>query len=317
MQTKCTILLAFVLKEGMVRATGRPVLNRAMSQIITTQGADLSEAEILGLLLWHADMGVDVALDEAPHNRFAEAEATHPRPGARPHAAPPAAAIAPPRAAAPLAAPLAQAAGLTADAAAQSARETAREAKTLDELRALLEAFDGCALKATATRLVFADGNPQAKIMLVGEAPGADEDRIGRPFVGRAGQLLDRMLAAVGLDRTSVYIANTIPWRPPGNRDPSPIETAICLPFLQRQIALVAPEIIVCLGKSSMQTLLGRKEGVMRARGHWFDYSDGQSSARALVMLHPAYLLRQPAHKRLAWRDLRALKKASDDLREP
>ena len=316
MQTKCTILLAFVLKEGMVRATGRPVLNRAMSQIITTQGADLSEAEILGLLRWHADMGVDVALDEAPHNRFAEAEATHPRPGARPHAAPPAAAIAPPRAAAPLAAPLAQAAGLSADAAAQSARETAREAKTLDELRALLEAFDGCALKATATRLVFADGNPQAKIMLVGEAPGADEDRIGRPFVGRAGQLLDRMLAAVGLDRTSVYIANTIPWRPPGNRDPSPIETAICLPFLQRQIALVAPEIIVCLGKSSMQTLLGRKEGVMRARGHWFDYSDGQSSARALVMLHPAYLLRQPAHKRLAWRDLRALKKASDDLRE-
>ena len=301
----------------MVRATGRPVLNRAMSQIITTQGADLSEAEILGLLRWHADMGVDVALDEAPHNRFAEAEATHPRPGARPHAAPSAAAIAPPRAAAPLAAPLAQAAGLSADAAAQSARETAREAKTLDELRALLEAFDGCALKATATRLVFADGNPQAKIMLVGEAPGADEDRIGRPFVGRAGQLLDRMLAAVGLDRTSVYIANTIPWRPPGNRDPSPIETAICLPFLQRQIALVAPEIIVCLGKSSMQTLLGRKEGVMRARGHWFDYSDGQSSARALVMLHPAYLLRQPAHKRLAWRDLRALKKASDDLREP
>ena len=301
----------------MVRATGRPVLNRAMSQIITTQGADLSEAEILGLLRWHADMGVDVALDEAPHNRFAEAEATHPRPGARPHAAPPAAAIAPPRAAAPLAAPLAQAAGLSADAAAQSARETAREAKTLDELRALLEAFDGCALKATATRLVFADGNPQAKIMLVGEAPGADEDRIGRPFVGRAGQLLDRMLAAVGLDRTSVYIANTILWRPPGNRDPSPIETAICLPFLQRQIALVAPEIIVCLGKSSMQTLLGRKEGVMRARGHWFDYSDGQSSARALVMLHPAYLLRQPAHKRLAWRDLRALKKASDDLREP
>ena len=153
--------------------------------------------------------------------------------------------------------------------------------------------------------------------MLVGEAPGADEDRIGRPFVGRAGQLLDRMLAAVGLDRTAPYIASPIRGRPPGNRAPSPIETAICLPFLQRQIALVAPEIIVCLGKSSMQTLLGRKEGVMRARGHWFDYSDGQSSARALVMLHPAYLLRQPAHKRLAWRDLRALKQAYDDLREP
>lgn len=289
-----------------------------MSQTITTHDDEFSEAEILGLLRWHADMGVDTALDEAPHNRFAEAEATHPRPGARPHAAPPPPPISPSRSApASIAAPLAQAAGLSADAAAQSARETAREAKSLDELRALLEAFDGCALKATATRLVFADGNPQAKIMLIGEAPGADEDRIGRPFVGRAGQLLDRMLAAIGLDRTSVYIANTIPWRPPGNRDPSPIETAICLPFLQRQIALVAPEIVVCLGKSSMQTLLGRKEGVMRARGHWFDYADGQSSARALVMLHPAYLLRQPAHKRLAWRDLRALKKAYDDLREP
>lgn len=281
-----------------------------------------SEAEILGLLRWHADMGVDVTLDEAPHNRFAEAEETHPRAGARPHAAPApqAAAARGPAApaptferATPAPARFEQAAALTADAAAQSAREAAQGAQSLEELRALLESFQGCALKATATRLVFADGNPQAKIMLIGEAPGAEEDRQGLPFVGRAGQLLDRMLAAIGLDRTSVYIANAIPWRPPGNRAPTPQEVAICLPFLQRQIALVAPRIIVCLGKSSMQAVLGRREGIMQARGHWFDYHDGEARVRALAMLHPAYLLRQPAHKRLAWRDLQILKKAINE----
>jgi len=282
-----------------------------------------SEAEILGLLRWHADMGVDVTLDEAAHDRFSEAEATHPRAGARPHAAPapqtttargPAAPAPSFERSAPAPARLEQAAALSAEAAAQSARDAAREAQSLDDLRALLESFQGCALKATATRLVFADGNPQAKIMLIGEAPGAEEDRQGLPFVGRAGQLLDRMLGAIGLDRTSVYIANAIPWRPPGNRAPTPLEVAICLPFLQRQIALVAPKIIVCLGKSSMQAVLNRREGIMQARGHWFEYSDGASHIRALPMLHPAYLLRQPAHKRLAWRDLQNLKKAIDEM---
>jgi uracil-DNA glycosylase family 4 len=283
----------------------------------------LSETEILGLLRWHADMGVDIALDEAPHDRFLESEATHPRPGARPHAAPPTRPTlaredgvrpAPERPSAP--ARFEPAAALSAEAAEQSARGAAREAASLDELRALLDVFQGCGLKATATQLVFADGNPKARVMLIGEAPGAEEDKQGLPFVGRAGQLLDRMLAAIGLDRTSVYIANAIPWRPPGNRTPTPQETAICLPFLQRQIALVAPRLIVCLGKSSMQTVLGRSEGIMRARGHWFDYVEGDTRARALATLHPAYLLRQPAHKRLAWRDMLALKKALDELPE-
>ena len=151
--------------------------------------------------------------------------------------------------------------------------------------------------------------------MLVGEAPGAEEDRQGLPFVGRAGQLLDRMLAAIGLDRTKVYIANVVPWRPPGNRAPTPQETAACLPFIERQIALVDPDILVCLGGSSAQTLLRLKDGIMRARGKWYDYTiergaKGPRKIRAMATLHPAYLLRQPAHKRLAWRDLREVAKA-------
>ncbi len=189
-----------------------------------------------------------------------------------------------------------------------TARAAAREAQSLEELRDILARFDGCALKATATQLVFADGNPQARIMFVGEAPGRDEDREGRPFVGRSGKLLDRMMAAIGLDRTSAYIANIIPWRPPGNRDPTPQETVICLPFIQRQIELVDPEILVCLGKPSSQTLLNLKDGILKTRGRWYDYALPQRHLRAMVTLHPAYLLRQPIQKRLAWRDFLAIR---------
>ena len=163
-------------------------------------------------------------------------------------------------------------------------------------MRAALEAFQGCSLKATATQLVFADGAPDASIMLVGEAPGADEDRNGRPFVGRAGKLLDRMLASIGLDRTKVYIANVVPWRPPGNRTPTLQETTICLPFMMRQIALVNPRWLVCLGASATQTLLGAKEGITRARGVWREYANEDGRAiPALPMFHPAYLLRRRA----------------------
>ena len=161
------------------------------------------------------------------------------------------------------------------EAAIASAREAARTAPTLEALRALLERFDGCALKSTATRLVFADGNPQARIMFVGEAPGRDEDIEGLPFVGRSGKLLDLMMAAIGLDRSKVYIANVIPWRPPGNRTPTPQETQICLPFIQRQIELVDPDVLVTLGNPSTQTLLSTREGIMRTRGRWFDYDTG------------------------------------------
>ena len=145
--------------------------------------------------------------------------------------------------------------------------------------------------------------------------PGGDEDRIGRPFVGRAGQLLDRMLAAIGLDRRSVYIANVVPWRPPGNRTPTLQETQVCLPFIRRQIDLADPKILVCLGGSAVQTLLGVQGGITRVRGSWFDYErDSGPPIKALAMFHPAYLLRQPAQKRLAWADMRALAKALDRL---
>lgn len=196
------------------------------------------------------------------------------------------------------------------EAAVMAAREAAAAAGTLDELRGMLERFDGCALKVSAKQLVFADGNPQARLMLVGEAPGRDEDIQGLPFVGRSGQLLDKMLAAIGLDRSSAYIANIIPWRPPGNRTPTPQESQICLPFIRRQIELADPDVLVCLGGPSMQALIGVKEGIMRTRGRWFSYSTGSRDIRAIATFHPAFLLRSPLQKRLAWRDFLAIKKA-------
>ena len=196
------------------------------------------------------------------------------------------------------------------DEAATAARAAAKSAATLDDLRAILETFDGCGLKATATRTVFADGNPHARVMFVGEAPGRDEDIEGLPFVGRSGKLLDLMLKAIGLDRTSVYISNIVPWQPPGNRDPSPHESAICLPFIRRQIELVDPDILVCLGKPSMQTLLGIHEPISKARGRWTNFDTGKREIRAIATFHPAFLLRSPLQKRFVWRDLIAIKKA-------
>jgi uracil-DNA glycosylase len=196
-----------------------------------------------------------------------------------------------------------------------SARALAQAATDLETLRSVMAEFDGCALKRTATQLVFADGIPGSRIMLVGEAPGEGEDRIGRPFVGRAGQLLDRMLSAIGLDRQKVYIANVVPWRPPGNRTPTLQETQICLPFIERQIDLADPEYLVCLGGSSARTLLGVQGGIMRARGLWRPYSRQTGrDIQALAMLHPAFLLRQPAHKRFAWVEMRGLARKLESL---
>ena len=196
------------------------------------------------------------------------------------------------------------------EAAVMAAREAARNAQTLDELRRLLNNFEGCMLRATATQLVFAAGNPKGRVMFVGEAPGRDEDVAGEPFVGRSGKLLDLMLQAIGLDRTKAYIANIVPWRPPGNRTPTPHETAICLPFIRRQIELADPDFLVCLGQPSTQTLLGTKEGITRTRGRWFAFHTGTREIRAIATYHPAFLLRSPLQKRLVWRDFLALKRA-------
>jgi len=191
------------------------------------------------------------------------------------------------------------------------AREMANNADSLQSLRQALEAFEGCALKKTATNLVFGDGNPDSGLMFVGEAPGADEDRQGKPFVGVSGRLLDEMLTYIGRDRSTFYITNHIYWRPPGNRTPSASEVAACLPFIQRHIELVNPRILVLVGGAAAKALLERTEGINKLRGQWFDYKTPllTESIPATALFHPAYLLRQPSHKRLAWRDLLALKR--------
>jgi uracil-DNA glycosylase len=265
---------------------------------------------LTGLMRWYAEMGVDIAVDVAPHDRFTESRASLCLSAEmRSFSAAPRETIEASRRTV-----REPATALPAEAIEATARESAAAAKDLGDLRERLSRFEGCGLKATATRLVFGDGYQSADIMFVGEAPGADEDREGVPFVGRAGQLLDKMLASIGLDRRKVYIANVVPWRPPGNRTPTPAETAACLPFTRRQIELVDPKILVCLGAASAQTLLGGKEGIMRMRGRWFAFA-GNTEIRAFAMLHPAYLLRQPAHKKLAWQDLRMLEKEINRLR--
>jgi uracil-DNA glycosylase family 4 len=191
----------------------------------------------------------------------------------------------------------------------------ARAANSLPELKAALESFDGCALKRSATNTVFADGNPASRILLIGEAPGRDEDRQGLPFVGRAGKLLDKMLAAIDLDRTSAYITNVLNWRPPDNREPSPEEAALCLPFLRRHIELVDPLVMILLGGTSVRHVMGRSDGIMKTHGRWLEYNVSGRMVPVMPTLHPAYLLRQPAHKKLAWRDLLAVEQKIIALR--
>ena len=270
-----------------------------------------SAPNVQQLLGFYLEAGVDCALTEEPVNRLSDPDIV----AAATALAMPVRTI---PAAIPVAIPAAHSEAIPApEAAIMSAREAARTAPSLEVLRSLLENFDGCALKSTATRLVFADGNPKARIMFVGEAPGREEDIEGLPFVGRSGQLLNRMIATIGLDRSSAYIANVIPWRPPGNRTPTPQETQICLPFIQRQIELVNPDVLVTLGNPSTQTLLSTREGIMKTRGRWFEYDTGTRVIRALATFHPAYLLRSPSYKRLAWQDLRSIATMLEQTKAP
>jgi DNA polymerase len=281
-----------------------------MSPPIPNDRADLRD-----ILHFLADAGADEAMDDVAIDRFAESarrarnvanaaperQAEPPRPSISAGMAE--------RSAENRPVPAQPMAAVPDEAQAARARELARGAATLEELRQLLAGFDGCNLKFTAKNLVFADGNPQAPIMFVGEAPGRDEDIEGLPFVGRSGRLLDRMLAAIGIDRGGAYIANVIPWRPPGNRTPTPLETEICRPFIERQIELVNPRVLVNLGGPSAKTLLNTSEGILRLRGNWRVHTTpGGTAIPAMPTLHPAYLLRNPAHKKLAWRDFLEIK---------
>nr|WP_255599555.1 uracil-DNA glycosylase [Afifella sp. IM 167] len=274
------------------------------------------------LLRFYVEAGVDCALSEEPVDRYAEsrelaerrqaarrqagAEAEERRSGGEETRRPEAAAGEPAHAQAPAVAP----AQLPSEEAVMAAREAARSAASLEALKEIMAGFEGCNLKRTATQLVFADGNPQGRVMFVGEAPGRDEDIQGLPFVGRSGQLLDRMLAAIGLDRTMVYIANTIPWRPPGNREPSPMERAICRPFISRQIELADPDFLVLLGNAAAKEMLDTTMGITRLRGRWSEFDTGRRKIRVMATFHPAYLLRNAMQKKLVWRDLLALSEA-------
>jgi DNA polymerase len=259
----------------------------------------------LATLRWLVDMGADEAIGESPVDRFALPPARATAPAAEIRRAPPAA---PAPAASPAPAP---AANTAMTAAVASARTLAAAATTVAELEAAVAGFDGCALKATATRLAFADGNPKAKIMLIGEAPGADEDRQGKPFVGVSGQLLDRMLKWIGLDRSTAYVTNILFWRPPGNRPPTTAEIAACLPFVERHIELVQPEILVLVGGASAKALLNTQEGIIKLRGRWFEFARPglAKPIPAIATFHPAYLLRTPGQKRESWKDLLAIKR--------
>lgn len=256
------------------------------------------------LLTWYEAMGADEAIGDEPVNRFATSAAPEPTsvPARSQEPKPPTAKprTAKPRATAPATTP---------------APASVDSAGTLAELEALVGQFEGCALKRTAKNTCFFRGNTQARIMLIGEAPGRDEDIQGKPFVGRAGKLLDRMLAAIGLDETQVYITNTIYWRPPGNRTPTPQEIEACAPFLSRQIELLSPEVMVLLGGAAAKHILGVTEGIMRLRGKWKIYKVAGRDIPTLATLHPAYLLRKPEEKRHAWRDLLMLKTRLEDLR--
>jgi DNA polymerase len=257
--------------------------------------SSLSDAEALAALDWYRAAGVDVAVGDEPVDRFATS------------------AIVPPKRPLPLAAGAPAPAPMPAVPLVTDPGETraiAAAATTLDELRAAMDAYDGCALKLRATQLCFADGNPEAQIMMVGEGPGEQEDRQGKPFVGRAGQLLDRMLSAIGLDRTKVFIVNMVPWRPPGNRNPTPDELALCTPFVYRQIELVNPRILLTLGNVPTQSLFGTNQGITRMRGNWKTLTIGSWTGPVLPTFHPAFLLRTPAAKTQAWRDLLSLRQA-------
>src|SRR3569623_2512955 len=214
---------------------------------------EFTEAEALAALDWYRAAGVDIAVGDEPVDRFATSAVVPPKRRLPPSAVPGPA----PTPAVPL----------TTDP--NETRAFAAAATTLDELRAAMDAYEGCALKHRATQRCFADGNPEAQIMMVGEGPGEQEDKQGKPFVGRAGQLLDRMLMAIGLDRTKVFIANMVPWRPPGNRNPTPDELALCTPFVERQVELVTPKLLVTLGNVPTQSLFGTSQGITRMRGNW------------------------------------------------
>ncbi len=273
---------------------------------------DATTAALEYLLRWYAAMGVDASIDEAPHDRFASsgtgatvggpnavaldrvaARTLATEPGSRSEA------TGSPAARRPM-----DATPMAADALVRQADLLAAGATTLADLRARWETLPGCGLAATASRMIFASGTPGAPVLLVGGAPDADDERAGEAFAGAHGKLLDAMLRAIGLDRDRVYMINVVPWRPPGNRPPTPLELALCLPFARRHVALADPALILCLGERAAQPLLDTRDPISRLRGRWMSYEGEAKTVKTLVTFSPAILLKQPIQKRRAWADL-------------
>ncbi len=263
--------------------------------------------QALEILTWYIDAGVDEAVSDHSTDFFAKKAEIVPVTGAeKTTPASPTPVASKPRA--PHAASV-----LAAGDVANDAKSLAQSCNTLEELKTALAQFEGCSLKATASNMVFGDGATDARIMFIGEAPGRDEDIQGIPFVGRSGQLLDRMLKAINLDRSLAYITNVIAWRPPGNRNPTPHETAVCRPFVDRQIELIDPEVIVFLGGVAAKEMLATTTGILRLRGKWSTFKTAGKEYKTMPTLHPSYLLRQPAQKRLAWHDFLMIKNFLDE----
>ncbi|KAA5606074.1 uracil-DNA glycosylase [Roseospira marina] len=292
---------------------------------MTDRPAPFDPLDDVALLRWYEVAGVDECVGEAPVDRFAadaaRAVARRSGSGAKPASDSGARAAGPgtagPRAPASIArSGASRETGSGAAVAREGAAAVAAGAASLEALRVALEGFEGCPLKVTATNTVFGEGAADARLMVIGEAPGADEDRQGRPFCGVSGRLLDDMLRSIGFDRTTAYITNVVPWRPPGNRKPTPAEVAVCGPFIERHVALIAPRVLLLVGGLAASTLLGTTEGITRLRGQWRTHrpAGGPHNIPAMPTFHPAYLLRTPEAKRLAWRDLLAVKaKLTDD----
>ena len=256
----------------------------------------------VSLLKWQKASGIDEVLSDEPINRFTDSIENAHTPASADQE------------------DYISESGLLQNAGSSSERAgdpglLAAEAESLKDLEKALSSFDGCSLKNTATNLVFSDGSEHAQVMLVGEAPGAEEDRIGKPFMGASGQLLDKMLNSIGLDRNSAYISNILPWRPPGNRTPTLSEINSCLPFIKRHIELINPSVLILVGGTSAKALLSQREGIMRLRGRWFDYRKltTDTPIPAMPIFHPAFLLRSPSQKSNAWKDLLSIRKTLDE----
>lgn len=247
----------------------------------------MDQNSIHSIIRWYLDTGIDELIDNKVRDRFCET-----------------------RSGQEVVSPSASA---TAPVPGNAGTKDGQQCRTLEELRQALEAFDGCPLKHTAQNLVFGEGNPAADLMLIGEAPGAEEDRTGRPFVGTSGQLLDLMLSAIGINRTTCYISNIIPWRPPGNRKPTSAEVISVMPFVEKHIDLVRPNIIALIGGTAASALLKRPEGITKLRGKWHEWRNYP----VIALYHPAYLLRQPALKRQAWLDLISIHEKLQKLNKP